>query len=46
MATAPGIDFDPIDGQRWVRFSFAVSEPEVAQAIALLGPWLARQPRR
>jgi aspartate/methionine/tyrosine aminotransferase len=45
VAAAPGIDFDPIDGQRWIRFSFAVSEPEVAQAIALLGPWLAKQPR-
>jgi aspartate/methionine/tyrosine aminotransferase len=46
VAAAPGIDFDPIDGRRAIRFSFAVSEPEVARAIDLLGPWLSAQPRR
>ena len=25
VATAPGIDFDPVDGHRFIRFSFAVS---------------------
>jgi aspartate/methionine/tyrosine aminotransferase len=46
VATAPGIDFDPIDGRTAIRFSFAVTEPEVAKAVALLEPWMARQPRR
>ena len=45
VAIAPGIDFDPIHGHRHVRFSFAISSDELGQAIALLGPWLARQPR-
>ena len=45
VATAPGIDFDPVDGGRFVRFSFAVSTAEVAEALARLGPWLAAQAR-
>ncbi len=45
VATAPGIDFDPVDGGRFVRFSFAVSTAEVGEALARLGPWLAEQAR-
>ena len=45
VAIAPGIDFDPIHGRRHVRFSFAISADELEQAIALLGPWLAQQPK-
>jgi aspartate/methionine/tyrosine aminotransferase len=41
VATAPGIDFDPVDGRRFMRFSFAVSTDRVEQAIARLGRWLA-----
>ena len=43
IATAPGIDFDPVNGNRFVRFSFAVSTAEVEEALARLGPWLAGQ---
>jgi aspartate/methionine/tyrosine aminotransferase len=43
IAAAPGIDFDPVLGNAFVRFSFAISEPEVVRAIALLGPWIARR---
>lgn len=43
VAAAPGIDFDPVDGNRFVRFSFAVSTQEVERALARLGPWLAAQ---
>jgi hypothetical protein len=39
------IDFDPIRGHRHMRFSFAVTGEEVERALAMLGPWLARQPR-
>jgi aspartate/methionine/tyrosine aminotransferase len=45
LAVAPGIDFDPTHGHRHVRFSFAISGEELEQAIALLGPWLAQQPK-
>lgn len=33
VATAPGVDFDPVDGARHIRFSFAVSTPEVEEAL-------------
>lgn len=46
VATAPGIDFDPVHGHRFVRFSFALSPAELEQALELLVPWFARQPRR
>jgi aspartate/methionine/tyrosine aminotransferase len=43
VATAPGIDFDPVRGNRFIRFSFAVSTAQVEEALARLGPWLAGQ---
>jgi aspartate/methionine/tyrosine aminotransferase len=43
VATAPGIDFDPINGHRFMRFSFAVSTAEVKEALARMGPWFAAQ---
>jgi aspartate/methionine/tyrosine aminotransferase len=42
IAAAPGVDFDPVDGNRFVRFSFAVSTAEVEEALARLGPWLGQ----
>ncbi|MFN7057017.1 pyridoxal phosphate-dependent aminotransferase [Hyphomonas sp.] len=46
VATAPGIDFDPVDGHHFMRVSFALSTPEIEEAIGLLTPWFAAQPRR
>ncbi|WP_257541137.1 pyridoxal phosphate-dependent aminotransferase [Sphingobium sp. CFD-1] len=43
VAAAPGIDFDPVDGQRHIRFSFAVSTDRVEDAIARMIPWFAAQ---
>jgi aspartate/methionine/tyrosine aminotransferase len=43
VATAPGIDFDPVDGHRFMRFSFAVSTPLVEEAIARMTPWFQAQ---
>jgi aspartate/methionine/tyrosine aminotransferase len=40
VALAPGIDFDPQHGQRFVRFSFAVSPEEIEAALELLAGWL------
>lgn len=45
VATAPGIDFDPVDGHHFVRFSFAVSTLEIEEAIARIGPWFAERNR-
>jgi aspartate/methionine/tyrosine aminotransferase len=39
VATAPGIDFDPVDGAHFLRFSFAVDTPLVEDAIARMIPW-------
>jgi aspartate/methionine/tyrosine aminotransferase len=39
VATAPGIDFDPEEGRRYIRMSFAVSTPEIEEAIRRLVPW-------
>jgi len=41
VATAPGVDFDPVDGHRFIRISFAVSTPQVEDAIGRLIPWFA-----
>lgn len=43
VCTAPGIDFDPVEGHRFIRFSFAVSTAEVREAIARMIPWFARR---
>ncbi|HET6971381.1 MAG TPA: aminotransferase class I/II-fold pyridoxal phosphate-dependent enzyme [Phenylobacterium sp.] len=42
VATAPGVDFDPVDGRRFIRMSFAVSTPEIEEAIRRLVPWFER----
>ena len=41
VATAPGLDFDPANGRRFMRFSFAVSGVEVEEALTRIGPWFA-----
>ena len=45
VATAPGIDFDPVHGHRFMRFSFAVSTPLVEDAIRRMKPWFAERNR-
>jgi aspartate/methionine/tyrosine aminotransferase len=40
VALAPGVDFDPVDGPRWVRFSFAGATEDVTGALERLGRWL------
>ncbi|MFD6070527.1 MULTISPECIES: pyridoxal phosphate-dependent aminotransferase [Amycolatopsis] len=42
VAIAPGIDFDPVDGGRFVRFSFAGSREHIDEGVRRLGDWLAR----
>jgi len=41
VATAPGVDFDPVDGGCFIRFSFAVSTAEVEEALRRIIPWFA-----
>ncbi len=44
VAVAPGIDFDPVAGGRFIRMCFAGDGAEIDRAVALLGGWLDRQP--
>jgi aspartate/methionine/tyrosine aminotransferase len=45
VATAPGVDFDPVEGHHFMRISFAVSTPQVEDAIRRIGPWFASRNR-
>ncbi|CAN5161576.1 aminotransferase class I/II-fold pyridoxal phosphate-dependent enzyme [soil metagenome] len=45
VATAPGVDFDPIDGPHFMRFSFAVSTSLIEEALSRLRPWFAERSR-
>jgi aspartate/methionine/tyrosine aminotransferase len=42
VAATPGIDFDPARGRRYVRFSFAGSTDDMAEAALRLNNWLGR----
>ncbi|WP_116288963.1 pyridoxal phosphate-dependent aminotransferase [Ensifer sp. LCM 4579] len=41
VAATPGFDFDPVEGHRTMRFSYAGSAPEMAEAMDRLARWLA-----
>lgn len=45
VAVTPGVDFDPIDGHRWIRWSFAGSPDDIETALERLAPWLTRRGR-
>lgn len=40
VAATPGRDFDPVDGARFMRFSYAGSHEEMETALDRIGPWL------
>ncbi len=40
VATAPGIDFDTVDGGKFLRLSFAGAPVEIIEALARLETWL------
>ena len=42
VAATPGMDFDPVDGRGYVRFSFSGSEADMAEAARRLRAWLAQ----
>ncbi|WP_300012662.1 pyridoxal phosphate-dependent aminotransferase [Pseudonocardia sp.] len=46
VALAPGLDFDPVDGGRWVRFSCAGSTDDVREALHRIEGWLRSGPGR
>jgi aspartate/methionine/tyrosine aminotransferase len=45
VALAPGIDFDPVEGRRYIRISFAVSTAETEEALRRLEPWFKARAR-
>lgn len=45
VATAPGVDFEPVDGSRFMRLSFAVSTEEIEEACRRMAPWFANYTR-
>ena len=42
IAVTPGLDFDPIHGRDWVRFSFAGPTEDIVEAARRLTEWLPK----
>jgi len=40
VAATPGVDFDPIHGRSFIRFSYARSAEEMREAVARIADWL------
>jgi aspartate/methionine/tyrosine aminotransferase len=40
VAATPGLDFDPLEGHRAMRMSYAGSEAEIAEAVDRMTGWL------
>lgn len=40
VAVAPGVDFDPVEGGKFVRMCFAGDGDEIERAVRLIGAWL------
>jgi aspartate/methionine/tyrosine aminotransferase len=41
VAATPGVDFDPIHGRAFIRFSYARSAEEMHEAVTRIARWLA-----
>ena len=42
VAATPGVDFDPVHGRSFIRFSYARSADDMREAVARIARWLAR----
>jgi len=42
VAATPGVDFDPIHGRAFIRFSYARSAEEMREAVTRIARWLSR----
>ena len=42
VAATPGIDFDPVHGKEFVRFSYAGSAADMREAVERIGNWLRK----
>jgi aspartate/methionine/tyrosine aminotransferase len=45
VAVAPGVDFDPVDGGRFIRLSFAGATEDITETLERLAVWLPRAER-
>lgn len=42
VAATPGIDFDPVRGRHFIRFSYARSTADMREAVERIGAWLSK----
>jgi len=42
VAATPGVDFDPVHGRAFIRFSYARSADEMREAVARISRWLGQ----
>jgi aspartate/methionine/tyrosine aminotransferase len=40
VAVTPGVDFDPFEGSKFIRFCYAGSADEMREAVTRIGKWL------
>ena len=40
VAATPGVDFDPVHGRAFIRFSYARSVDEMREAVDRIAHWL------
>ncbi len=43
VAVTPGLDFDPVDGHRWLRFSYAGRNADMAEGMRRLQRYMANK---
>ena len=43
IAMTPGVDFDAVDGHKYMRLSYAGNTADIKKAVARLTSWLAKQ---
>jgi aspartate/methionine/tyrosine aminotransferase len=41
VAATPGVDFDPVHGRHFIRFSYARSADDMREAVERIARWLA-----
>ena len=45
VATTPGVDFDPVRGARWLRFSYARATADIVEGLARLERYMGQRAR-
>ena len=46
VAATPGVDFDPVRGRQFIRFSYARSADDMREAVQRIARWLGDKSRR